>query len=760
MIKTVYISIYLLWWCVFAPLLPAAPALNIPGHLSQSIGEYLELMEDPAGAWTIQEVSQTDRLLQFKPALTSSPNLGLTNSTYWLRFKVRFQHNQSLVLEISYPFLDYVDLFVPQTNGTFEKYQTGDQMPFSHRQIEHRFLLFHLEGQAGEEISYYLRVQTAGAMTIPVKLWSPEAFTEKVNKEQYALGFYYGIMVVMAVYNLFLFFAIRDKAYLFYVMYILFLVVSLMCANGLAFEYLWPDFPLLNNISLPIFMIGTGIFGLSFLQHFLSTSIYTPVIHKILRILQWLFALGLLLMATMGYTVTIKYNVVLVSVTVILGIVTAIRCWQQHLETARYFLIAWVMFLLGTFIYMMKVMGYVPSSLWTEYAPQVGSVIEVVLLSLGLAHRIHLMRKEKEQAQHEMVLNQKIANETLEMNVRERTLELQNSNEKLSHSNQIFRSLLETSASIAQAKKLEDMYHQTLNRLTHLYENLGFGIILDGVNSSRIECAVFAGITPEKQEILLGKNEKLFEYCIQSIISASQDNTETGTVPYKDFFSELTIIPMIDINDNVIGKMIIEGTQLGKHVMDTIMLFLDQITAISQNQLLTKRLEKMANTDSLTGSFNRAYFDRELSKAIRTAQKFPEMSFSILMIDVNGLKEINDQYGHQSGDQMIIQVANLLSSVCRKSEVVARVGGDEFVVLCLGANHHGASVLLQRIREHELKNILRIHDEENHEQEIPIHMSIGVSSSDEAPPEDVMKIADARMYEDKELFYSTRSRYR
>jgi len=130
------------------------------------------------------------------------------------------------------------------------------------------------------------------------------------------------------------------------------------------------------------------------------------------------------------------------------------------------------------------------------------------------------------------------------------------------------------------------------------------------------------------------------------------------------------------------------------------------------------------------------------------------------MIDVNGLKRVNDVFGHQAGDQMIIEVAQVLMKICRKTDVVTRLGGDEFIVLCPGISQKQATILIERIREEEAQTVLICEHPDGTKEEVPVRMSIGMADSSEAPPNEVLKEADARMYRDKEIYYETAERYR
>lgn len=131
------------------------------------------------------------------------------------------------------------------------------------------------------------------------------------------------------------------------------------------------------------------------------------------------------------------------------------------------------------------------------------------------------------------------------------------------------------------------------------------------------------------------------------------------------------------------------------------------------------------------------------------------------MVDVNRFKAVNDMYGHERGDEMIIKVASLLKEVCRKTDIVSRIGGDEFAALMPSTNFMQVENAVRRLRKQEEKLEMACKRTDGKEDIIvPIRISIGVASSEETPPDEVLKEADKRMYLDKEMFYEGRERYR
>ena len=214
-------------------------------------------------------------------------------------------------------------------------------------------------------------------------------------------------------------------------------------------------------------------------------------------------------------------------------------------------------------------------------------------------------------------------------------------------------------------------------------------------------------------------------------------------------------LPMQVKDNRIIGHMLIKEPEVDQTALKVIGIFLAQVSAVVQYKLLMRQLEIIANTDGLTGTANRTFFEKAYASNLKNAAQFPEIYFSIMIIDINGLKRINDRYGHEKGDEIITRVAQMLVSLCRETDILARIGGDEFALLLPSVHRQQAEYLLQRIKQEEKRLFLTVRGAQNRPKQIPIRISIGVAGSDETEPEKVMKLADQRMYVDKENYYQT-----
>ena len=363
----------------------------------KELNSLLQLYEDKEAKKKFQEVLDFQTQEEFSPMTNNS--FGYSKSTYWLKLEVINPSDASKewVLEFDYPSLDVVDLYRESTSLTTPDQSIGDSVPFSRRLVEHRNPVFLISSKPNSKEALYLRVQTTSAVIISTKAYDKQHFYEKLGTENLLLGFYYGSMLVMFFYNVFLFLSTRDKSYLYYFLYIIGYIAFQFTSNGLSFQYLWPNSLWWSNYALPFFIFFGFNFLLFFSRTFLQTKTITPIFDK----LHW----ALIAYAIVGifgtlfffpYSLAMKLALLLTFSTVVLVYINGFVCIFKGQRSSRFFLIAWTALLIGITLYALKTIGILPENFVTHYGIQIGSLIEVVLLSLGLADRINFMSKSLE----------------------------------------------------------------------------------------------------------------------------------------------------------------------------------------------------------------------------------------------------------------------------------------------------------------------------------------------------------------------------
>ena len=260
--------------------------------LTDKTGEYplglsLEILEDPTTKLTIQEVASREFDGKFVPSQVPVPIFGHTSSAYWVRLRVKNEAGPSAMwrLEVAYALLQHVDLYLPQAHGPgFDVKRTGTALPFSTRDVPYRTFVFELPLAPASETTIYLRFQSQADMTLPLTIWSLDAFAQASAAESLKLGIFYGVLIIMAFYNLFLMLSLRDKSYFYYVICITAFLIHQLLFEGVAYQYLWPNRVWLGR-SIELYSVAVMIAaGLKFVSAFLETKSNFPLLHRFINI--------------------------------------------------------------------------------------------------------------------------------------------------------------------------------------------------------------------------------------------------------------------------------------------------------------------------------------------------------------------------------------------------------------------------------------------------------------------------------------------
>ncbi|NQV16565.1 hypothetical protein HQ531_13970, partial [bacterium] len=264
--------------------------LQINGNAGKiSLGLHLATYEDISGEMTLENILAPKIGSQFQVSDVQSPNYGHTSSAIWARFNLQNQTEQDMnwFLELGYPLLMEVQAFLPDTSGKYVRLQSGSMTPFSERPIKHSILLFPIMTLPGEVQTCYVRIETKTALLVDLKLWSRIEFMNSDHDSQFILGIYFGILLIMLFYNLFIYLSLRDSSYLYYVIFVLASGLYQFLFNGLAIEYFWPERPDLNWYFLTIFGGGIVFSGTQFARKILLTKVHSPRLDVFLKVLVW-----------------------------------------------------------------------------------------------------------------------------------------------------------------------------------------------------------------------------------------------------------------------------------------------------------------------------------------------------------------------------------------------------------------------------------------------------------------------------------------
>lgn len=370
---------------------------------AQLIGRQIEVFEDKTASLTFEEVSKrSDIDARFTQSIQPNPNFGVTSSVIWARFTLQNKSSQKLYLEISEPVIDSIDVFRIDVNNKVTHKKAGVYVPVSKRDFHTNFYLFDLNLNSEQTCTYYIRFQNSLPLLFPIRVAPLKVYFEDNHSKDLMQGIYLGLMLVMAIFNFFIYWTVRSKEYLYYVLYVLSFACFFAYNKGISHEFVWNNALWFNRFT-PIFISSGVVFGVLFANSFLDVNRYLPIAQKISKTL-----IVLILICLVSYwvglgslSITLLHLFAFLTVIYVLMIATFV--WLEGSQSALFFLIAWSVFLVSALIFIMQLSNILPSDNFTRNALQVGSALEVVLLSFALAYRINADRKEKEQYQAEVI---------------------------------------------------------------------------------------------------------------------------------------------------------------------------------------------------------------------------------------------------------------------------------------------------------------------------------------------------------------------
>jgi signal transduction histidine kinase len=381
------------------------------------LGAYLELLEDPSGELTIEEVSSPEYDSQFTPSQAEVPNLGFTKSAYWVRFNLENETGQAddWLLEVGFANLHYVDLYTPMPDGVgFEVRQTGYLRPVSTRDLLYPHIVFDLDIPSQSQKTIYLRFQNGASMTLLLTLRTREAFWVHSQRQQIFNWLLFGILTAMLMYHLFLLFSLKETSYLYFVIMLASLIGLMLAYYNYLGVYFLPDLETLKPLYMPLFMallIGSVML---FSDAFLELKSRLPKLHWVNIGFVVIWGVLILLTPFASYhlltALMVPWSMFSLTVVLVAGIVSL----RRGFHPAGFFLIAWLGMVASLMLVILVRLSIAHSSFFSENIFQLGMILMVLCWSLALADRINLLKAKTESANRELRNNESRLNQILD----------------------------------------------------------------------------------------------------------------------------------------------------------------------------------------------------------------------------------------------------------------------------------------------------------------------------------------------------------
>lgn len=340
------------------------------------------------------------------------PNFGPAQFAVWGR--VHLHNDRDSVAErrlvLTNARMWEIDLYLQGSGSAeWEHRRSGARFPFPEREVQVQDFVFVLQFEPGETKTVYARFRNRTTLQIPLRLLDREDYDALRSVQRYSYGFFFGIMAALALYNLLLFAALRDRNYLYYVGLLTLMALFIGGFLGLNYQFLYPWWPDFNHLILPAVGLTAVVFVGLFTTAYLQTARLMPGVHRILQITIGgaILAVPLDLIGRTGYAAVLGTAVSLcMSVTAIYG---GAYLWRgRRYNHARFYTISWGIFFAAVTVHGLIQFGVFTQALLMNHALMFGTSMFAISLSLGMAWRIQMMDRDKLEMETQMEIAREI----------------------------------------------------------------------------------------------------------------------------------------------------------------------------------------------------------------------------------------------------------------------------------------------------------------------------------------------------------------
>jgi len=383
---------------------------KVPQHMF-SYGE-IESLPDPNNNITFADVQKPEFSARFKKSTTFTPKYYNIKSYFWYKFKIKesTKSKRHWLLEFFDQTLNDIVLYVPDTNHTFRVYKYGYKYDFAQREYKHKNFTLDLSNKSDTVATYYVKIKATQAANVLIVLRDIHWFIEYALSEYLIFGLFFGMILIFSLYNFLMFIAVRQSRYLYYVLYNLSVGFYEMCQDGIAFQYLWPNTPFLNQYSVGTAVFLSSIFGLLFTSNFLYLKTKAPRLYKViiaLIVLRCLYFIGCLIDQRLFTYKILEF------IPLVFAFYAGCYILKKGFKAARFFVAGYAFLLIGFTVRILLFFDviWVPYSVATHYSLSFCFVIEMVLVSFAIGDSIRHLRRKKDNVQKRMIQQLQINHE-------------------------------------------------------------------------------------------------------------------------------------------------------------------------------------------------------------------------------------------------------------------------------------------------------------------------------------------------------------
>lgn len=368
-------------------------------------GQELVLLDDMDATLTFEQARQQLSLLGQPWVAPGQPNLGYRRSALWVRVDLnnRFDEPRDWVAFTMFTQLSRVDFHFQDADGEWQQRAAGAALPFRERDLMHRSINFAFTVMPGQEQSIYFRVETAGSLQFPLSLGSAEYFSAEAQRSLFTAGLYFGLMLMIAIYSLTVWFSSREEGFLYFGLFVVFGGFYSLTTLGLAYQYLWPESPEWANKATGTFALMACVAGMAFVRSFLNINQLDHWLDRISR--------GYLVVAVIAVPCALiissvavnRIALILIFALMVIVTLSVLLANRRKTRAASYFMSAWIILLIGILLELTQRLGLIIPPVLAYNGVQLSALTAITVLALGLSDRLQGLMEGYKTAQEDLL---------------------------------------------------------------------------------------------------------------------------------------------------------------------------------------------------------------------------------------------------------------------------------------------------------------------------------------------------------------------
>jgi len=414
-VQSIYVSLFFVVLLLLTnpSQLLANPQITLEKDISSYTNFKVEhYIEAPGTSMGIEKISDTN----FTEEISNAFSFGYKQNNYWFRFSVYNDSEESkdMVLEFTEIIHKTLDLYI--VSDDISHIRNGLRVPVKERKVKESTPSFSVQFLPYETKELYIHLSSIYGVFGAIHLKTEAQYNEDVQLKKYLYVFYFTAILTLALYNLIIFFYLREKLYLLYIGHIVVFVIWALNYKGILLPYISMETYDLLQITIPTFFALLILFS----QSVLETKKYFHFLHKLLNVF-----IGICLISFIWMLISMQsgFHFMNIAAAPLLPVLFFVAFWAlyKNHSIAKFYLVALSAYIIGMSLLSLLALGILSYTVLLSYAAMIGSFFEVMFFSLLLAYRINIVRQESLHSQKKLVAQQQTESTRLFHTVAEKT---------------------------------------------------------------------------------------------------------------------------------------------------------------------------------------------------------------------------------------------------------------------------------------------------------------------------------------------------